>query len=77
LGEVGAGRRGLVTAGLYGWTAVATGTGQTVAQATAAAYNNAAKVRAPNMRYRLDVGETLINGDLQRLIDWNWIVPPR
>jgi phosphoribosylamine---glycine ligase len=73
LGEVGACGDRLVTAGLYGWTAVVTGIGDTVAEASAAAYANARKVHAPNMRYRLDIGETLINGDLERLSEWGWL----
>jgi phosphoribosylamine---glycine ligase len=64
-----------VTAGLYGWTAVVTGIGDTVAEASAAAYANARKVHAPNMRYRLDIGEALINGDLERLSNWAWLAP--
>ena len=73
LGEVAASGDRLVTAGLYGWTAVVTGIGGTVAEARDAAYANASKVHAPNMRYRLDIGETLINGDLQRLANWGWL----
>jgi phosphoribosylamine---glycine ligase len=73
LGEVAAAKSGLVTAGLYGWTAVVTGTGETVPEATAAAYANAAKVYTPNIRYRLDIGGALINGDLERLSKWGWL----
>ena len=73
LGEVGASEAGLVTAGLYGWTAVVTGTGETVAEATAAAYANAAKVYTPNIRYRLDIGAALMNGELERLSKWGWL----
>ena len=73
LGEVGAGDAGLITAGLYGWTAVVTGIGKTVAESAAAAYANAAKVYTPNVRYRLDIGEALINGDLERLSKWGWL----
>ena len=73
LGEVASGDHGFVTAGLYGWTAVVTGTGQTVQEATAAAYANAAKVYAPNMRYRLDIGDALINGELEMLLKWGWL----
>jgi phosphoribosylamine--glycine ligase len=73
LGEVSAANSGLVTAGLYGWTAVVTGTGETVADAAAAAYANAAKVYTPSMRYRLDIGDALINGDLERLSKWGWL----
>jgi phosphoribosylamine---glycine ligase len=73
LGEVGTCDLGLVTAGLYGWTAVVTGTGTTVAEAKAAAYENAAKVQVPNMRYRLDIGDSLMNGELELLSNWGWL----
>lgn len=73
LGEVAASSSGLVTAGLYGWTAVVTGTGVTVADASIAAYANAAKVRAPNLRYRLDIGDALTNGNLGQLLKWGWL----
>ena len=78
LGEVGAIGSGLVTAGLYGWTAVVTGTGDTVVEAKTAAYANAAKVHAPNIRYRLDIGDALINGELEKLSKWGWLksTPP-
>jgi len=72
-GEVGASDSGLITAGLYGWTAVVTGTGDTIAEASAAAYANAAKVYTPNVRYRLDIGAALINGELDMLSKWGWL----
>ena len=75
LGEVGMSQGKLVTSGLYGWTAVVTGTGQTVAEAKAAACGNAARVHAPNMRYRLDIGDKLIGGELERLLNWGWLKP--
>ena len=50
-GEVGRADRELVTAGLYGWTAVVTGTGETVEEAKAAAYANAAT--GPRAQYAL------------------------
>lgn len=73
LGEVGLLDDQLVTSGLYGWTAVVTGTGQTVAEARKAAYANAAHVQAPNMRYRLDIGDALIGGELTQLAQWGWL----
>ena len=78
LGEVGLKDSKLVTAGLYGWTAVVTGTGDTVQAAKDAAYANAAQVRAPNLRYRLDIGDALINGELALLARWGWLnsMPP-
>jgi len=72
-GEVGLADGRMVTAGLYGWTAVVTGTGATVAQARDAAYERARQVRCANMRYRLDIGDKLIAGDLERLRDWGWL----
>ena len=72
-GEVGLVGGQLVTAGLYGWTAVVTGTGNTVGQAKLAAYSRAARVHAPNLRYRSDIGDKLIAGDLERLADWGWL----
>lgn len=73
LGEVGHDGSQIVTSGVYGWTAVVTGTGLTVGEAKAAAYDNAAQVRAPNLRYRLDIGDKLIAGDLEKLIGWGWL----
>lgn len=73
LGEVGSCNAGLVTAGLYGWTAVVTGTAPTVHEATAAAYANATKVLSPNLRYRLDIGAKLMGGDLDRMSQWGWL----
>jgi phosphoribosylamine--glycine ligase len=73
LGEVGLAGDEMVTSGLYGWTAVVTGTGATVGQARTEAYARARGVRTPNMRYRLDIGEKLIAGQLQQLTDWGWI----
>jgi phosphoribosylamine--glycine ligase len=78
LGEVGLEQGELVTSGLYGWTAVVTGTGPTAEQAKAAAYDRVHRIQTQNMRYRLDIGDKLMNGQLQQLIDWGWIksIPP-
>ena len=73
LGEVGLGPSGLVTAGLYGWTTVVTGTGDSVSQAQSEAYERVARIRIPNVRYRLDIGDKLIAGQLQALTDWGWM----
>jgi len=73
LGEVGRENGRVVTAGLYGWTAVVTGTGQSIAEARRAAYGRAGQVRCANMRYRLDIGYKLIAGDLERLRAWGWL----
>ncbi|MDB5511534.1 MAG: hypothetical protein JWR08_1017 [Enterovirga sp.] len=67
-GEVGLDAAGcLVTSGIYGWTGVATGTGPTIAQARDAAYGLADRVLTPNLRYRRDIGATLIARDLARV----------
>lgn len=73
LGEVGASDGTLVTAGLYGWTAVVTGTGASVEKAKADAYQRVPKVIAPNVRYRLDIGDKLIAGQLERLAKLGWL----
>jgi phosphoribosylamine--glycine ligase len=72
-GEVGKANGRIVTAGLYGWTAVVTGTGPSIREAQQAAYARAAKVRCANMRYRLDIGDKLIAGDPERLRRWGWM----
>jgi phosphoribosylamine---glycine ligase len=59
-GEVGLDGEQLVTSGLYGWTMVVTGVGPSIAGARAEAYARARRVSAPNLRYRLDIGERLI-----------------
>ena len=66
-GEVGLRDGELVTSGLFGWSMVATGTGPTISEAKSKAYELAAKVVIPNMRYRLDIGDKLIGGDWARL----------
>jgi phosphoribosylamine--glycine ligase len=77
LGEVALTEEQLVTSGLYGWTAVVTGTGATIASAKADAYRRAALVQAPNLRYRLDIGDALLAGDLDRLRSWDWLSADR
>jgi phosphoribosylamine--glycine ligase len=73
-GEVGLNGKQLVTSGVYGWTAVATGTGSTVEQAKAAAYAAAATVHAPNLRYRRDIGDKAAE-QLAQLVSWGWLPP--
>lgn len=72
-GEVGRDGDEIVTAGLYGWTAVVTGTGATIREAQAAAYARAARFRTPNLRYRQDIGDRLLRGDLDRLAATGWL----
>jgi len=66
-GEVGLENNTLVTSGVSGWTMVVTGQGPTVASAQSSAIKLADRVYAPNIRYRRDIGNRLINGELQRL----------
>lgn len=73
LGEVGLLAGQLVTSGLYGWTAVVTGTGKTIQQAQKAAYERASKIITPNLRYREDIGQKLVRRQLQQLINWGWM----
>jgi phosphoribosylamine---glycine ligase len=66
-GEVALEGSQLVTAGYHGWTLVVTGTGPTVADAQADAYQLAQRVVIPDVRYRNDIGTKLIGGDLKYL----------
>jgi phosphoribosylamine--glycine ligase len=72
-GEVGKQGTEVVTAGLYGWTAVVTGTGSTVRDAQASAYRRAARVKAPNLRYRLDIGDRTAGSEIARLMELGWL----
>jgi phosphoribosylamine--glycine ligase len=74
LGEVGCEGSQLVTSGVYGWTAVVTGTGATVQDAKEQAYRHARQVQAPSLRYRLDIADKLISGDLDKLAEWGWLM---
>jgi phosphoribosylamine--glycine ligase len=66
-GEVSLSGGQLVTSGGYGWTMVVTGTGATVRQARDRANELAERVIIPNARYRRDIGDRLIAGDLDRV----------
>jgi phosphoribosylamine--glycine ligase len=57
----------LVTSGRTGYVGVATGTGDSVDQASKRAYQLARKVVVPNLRYRVDIGERVAKGDLKQL----------
>jgi phosphoribosylamine--glycine ligase len=67
-GEVGLCNGDLVTSGLYGWTMVATGVSDTIETARSRACELADRVIIPNVRYRRDIGSSLIDGDFA-LID--------
>jgi phosphoribosylamine--glycine ligase len=67
-GEIGLDASGaLVTSGIYGWTAVITGTGPSIPAARDEAYRLADRVLVPDGRYRRDIGNKLIGGDLARV----------
>jgi phosphoribosylamine--glycine ligase len=66
-GEVALASGTLITSGASGYTLVVTGTGASVAEARQAANALVAKVSVCNARYRRDIGEKLIDGDLARV----------
>ena len=68
LGEIGLDEEGgMVTSGIYGWTAVVTGTGETIPAARHEAYRLADRILVPDGRFRRDIGEKLIARDLARV----------
>ena len=69
-GEVGLHEGGLVTTGTSGYTLVVTGTGDTVRAARDAANALADKVVVANARYRRDIGDKLIAGELAQIEAW-------
>ena len=66
-GEVGLDDGALVTSGLYGWTMVVTGVDATIVAAKERAYRLADRVFVPNLRFRRDIGDKLIAGDLAKI----------
>jgi len=66
-GEVGLVNGQLVTSGLYGWTMVVTAVAGSIEQARCKAGELADRVIVPNVRYRRDIGSTLIEGDFARV----------
>ena len=63
----------LVTSGVTGNVATAVGASDTIEAARQKAYELAGKVILPNIRYRQDIGASLIDGDFKQLIDWGYI----
>jgi phosphoribosylamine--glycine ligase len=57
----------LVTAGNYGWAMVVTGIGESVSAANQNANHLADRVLIPNVRFRRDIGDRLLGGELSRL----------
>lgn len=76
-GEVALSGTQLVTSGSIGYVMVATGTGEMVPTAQRAAYDLVAKVAIPNMRYRNDIGDKLVQHDHARLKIWAILTKPR
>ena len=62
-GEVGMVNGQLVTSGQYGWTMVVTAVADSIEQARRKAGELADRIIVPNVRYRRDIGSTLIEGD--------------
>ena len=63
----------LVTSGVTGNVATAVGASLTIEAARQKAYDLAGKVILPNIRYRQDIGASLVDGDFKQLIDWGYI----
>ena len=66
-GEVGLQNGQLVTSGAYGWTLVVTGVAPSIAEAQRRANDLAGRITIPNVRYRRDIGDRLLNGDFARV----------
>jgi phosphoribosylamine--glycine ligase len=62
-GEVGVVNGQLVTAGMYGWTMVATAVAKNIDEARRRAVDLADRIIVPNMRYRRDIGSNLSDGE--------------
>lgn len=63
----------LVTSGVTGNVATAVGASDKIESARQKAYDLAGKVILPNIRYRQDIGASLVDGDFKQLIDWGYI----
>lgn len=66
-GEVALVGSQLVTSGSVGYVMVATGTGENIPAAQRQVYDLVRKVVIPNMRYRTDIGDKLVQHDLGQL----------
>lgn len=62
-GEVRREGEQLVTSGIYGWTLVVTGTGESISQARKEVYERLRKIHIPRARYRTDIGLSLETTD--------------
>ncbi|MEA3001291.1 MAG: phosphoribosylamine---glycine ligase [Sphingomonadales bacterium] len=75
-GEIGKHGDGYVTSGLYGWTMVVTGVAATIREAQRLAYRRLGRILVPDGRYRLDIGDRLTGGELERLERLGLLDPP-
>ena len=64
-GEVGMLNGQLVTAGMYGWSMVATSVGESIKEASSRAIELADRIMIPNVRYRRDIGSALREQDFE------------
>ena len=74
-GEVGMADGQLVTAGMYGWSMVATGVASSIEEARQRANELADRIITPNVRYRRDIGSALIEGDFAFLEKHGFVEP--
>ncbi|MDB5694342.1 MAG: hypothetical protein JWO81_3405 [Alphaproteobacteria bacterium] len=75
-GEVGREGERYVTSGLYGWTMVVTGVAATIPEAKRLVYRRLGRIIVPDGRYRLDIGDRLIDGEFERLERLGLLDPP-
>lgn len=73
LAEVALLNNQLITSGTMGYVGVAIGIGTTVEDSRTQAYELANKVIVPNLRYRNDIGDRVINGDYAGLKSLGYI----
>lgn len=72
LGDIARENGRIVMSGQTGYVGVATGVGRSVKQAKMLALELAQKVSVPNMRYRTDIGQRVMN-DITRLREWGYL----
>lgn len=59
--------------GQCGWVLHVTEKGKDIAEARDKVYKIVSKINLPNLHYRKDIGEKVMNNDLQKLKKWGWI----
>jgi phosphoribosylamine---glycine ligase len=65
--------RQLFTSGVNGYVGTAIGSGVNIKEARKKAYALAKKVILPHIRYRTDIGQKLMETDLQQLREWGYL----